>query len=105
MTVIMGNKRYFNYYTFFANSKKYSLLFYWIKIIFLKGVRNPEAAKKTIENSIDSSIIKNSKIYYEQCDTGNMKSVEKFAERVKIITPEVHVLINNGRLILIIKLL
>jgi short-subunit dehydrogenase involved in D-alanine esterification of teichoic acids len=59
-------------------------------------VRNPEAAKTSVESSLDKALINNCKIYYEQCDTGDLKSVEKFAERVKKLTPAVHILINNG---------
>lgn len=67
-------------------------------------MRNPKAAKTSVESSLDKELINNSKIFYEQCDTGDLKSVEKFAEQVKKLTPAVHVLINNGeKLNIIVK--
>lgn len=66
---------------------------------FILGVRNPDLARRSIEKSIDKNLIENGKIYYEKCDTGDMKSVNEFAEKVKLITPSIHILINNGNAI------
>ncbi|KAG5673144.1 hypothetical protein PVAND_003215 [Polypedilum vanderplanki] len=64
-----------------------------IKIVM--GVRNPEGAKQAVESIIDKSLYEG-KINYEHCDTGDMNSVRKFAERVQQLHPAVHILINNA---------
>ncbi|XP_070490223.1 polyprenol dehydrogenase-like isoform X3 [Chironomus tepperi] len=59
------------------------------------GVRNIEAARKSIESSIDSSLLMN-KVIYENCDTGDMSSVREFAKRVQERCQGINLLINNA---------
>lgn len=60
------------------------------------GVRNPEASQKSIETALGKELTEG-KIVYEKCDTGDMKSVEQFAEKVKEKFQAIHLLINNGK--------
>ena len=59
------------------------------------GVRNPEASKKSVESQIGKELTEG-KIIYEKCDTGDIKSVEEFAQKVQERFSEIHYLINNG---------
>lgn len=59
------------------------------------GVRNPEASQKSVETAISKELTEG-KIFYVKCDTGDMKSVEQFAEKVKEKFKAIHLLINNG---------
>lgn len=61
----------------------------------LIGVRNPDAAKKTIESTINSTLT-DGKIFYEKCDTADMESVRNFAAKVKERFNKIHILINNA---------
>lgn len=61
----------------------------------LLGVRNPESSKKSVEAALGAELTKD-KVFYEQCDTGDMESVRGFAKKVQEKFPAVHVLINNG---------
>lgn len=63
----------------------------------LLGVRNPEASRKSIEQVIGGEITKD-KVFYEKCDTGDMKSVREFAKKVQEKFKAVHLLINNGEM-------
>jgi NAD(P)-dependent dehydrogenase (short-subunit alcohol dehydrogenase family) len=63
--------------------------------IIILGVRNPEAARKSVESFINESLTKG-KVFYEKCDTGDMESVRSFAENVQNKFPSIHLLINNG---------
>lgn len=67
------------------------------KNLFL-GIRNPEGARKAVESAFEKSLWEG-KISYEHCDTGDMSSVRKFAERVQQLYPAIHVLINNGEMV------
>jgi NAD(P)-dependent dehydrogenase (short-subunit alcohol dehydrogenase family) len=60
------------------------------------GVRNPEISKKSIEDALGNELTKG-KVFYEKCDTGDMKSVREFAKKVQQKFPAIHVLINNGK--------
>lgn len=60
------------------------------------GVRNPEAARKSVEEALGTVLTKG-KVSYEQCDTGDMESVREFAKKVQAKFPAIHVLINNGK--------
>lgn len=60
------------------------------------GVRSPEASQKSVETALGKELTQG-KIFYEKCDTGDMKSVEQFAEKVKQKFSAVHLLINNGK--------
>lgn len=66
------------------------------------GVRNPEASKKSVEMAMGEELTKN-KIFYEKCDTGDVKSVEEFAMKIKEKFPAVHLLINNGNCCLFLE--
>ncbi|XP_070490215.1 uncharacterized protein [Chironomus tepperi] len=59
------------------------------------GVRNIEAARKSVESYIDSSLLMN-KVIYETCDTGDMSSVREFAKRVQERCRGINLLINNA---------
>lgn len=59
------------------------------------GVRNPEASRKAIEAYLGALAI-NGKVFYEKCDTGDMKSVREFAKKVQEKFKAVHLLINNA---------
>lgn len=63
----------------------------------LLGVRNPESSKKSVEAALGVELTKN-KVFFEQCDTGEMQSVREFAKKVQEKFPAVHVLINNGEI-------
>jgi NAD(P)-dependent dehydrogenase (short-subunit alcohol dehydrogenase family) len=54
-----------------------------------------EAAKKSVESSIDSALVMN-RVIYEKCDTSDMKSVRDFAARVQERCKKINLLINNG---------
>lgn len=71
-------------------------------MIVIMGVRNPEASKKSVEKAMGEDLTKN-KIFYEKCDTGDMKSVEHFATKIKEKFAAIHLLINNGEIFLSIK--
>lgn len=60
------------------------------------GVRNPDGARTSVESFINESLTEG-KLYYEQCDTGDMESVREFAKKVQAKFPVIHVLINNGK--------
>lgn len=60
------------------------------------GVRNPEASRKSIEKALGTEITKD-KVFYEKCDTGDMKSVREFAKKVQEKFSAIHLLINNGK--------
>lgn len=62
----------------------------------MKGVRNPEEAKKSVEKVINESLTKG-RLFYERCDTGDMESVRSFAKKVQEKFAAIHVLINNGK--------
>ncbi|CRK88704.1 CLUMA_CG002366, isoform B [Clunio marinus] len=59
------------------------------------GGRNPEASKKSVESYLNEELIKG-KVFYEKCDTGDMKSVKEFAMKVQEKFPAIHLLINNA---------
>lgn len=59
------------------------------------GVRNPEAAQKSVEKFMNGELTKG-KVFYETCDTGDMESVRNFAKSVQARFQAIHVLINNG---------
>ncbi|KAL7017750.1 hypothetical protein ACKWTF_010506 [Chironomus riparius] len=59
------------------------------------GVRNIEAARKSVESYIDSSLLMN-KVIYENCDTGDLSSVREFAKRVQERCRGINLLINNA---------
>lgn len=61
----------------------------------IMGVRNPEASRKSVEAALGKELTEG-KIIYEKCDTGEMKSVEDFAARIKEKFQAIHLLINNG---------
>lgn len=54
-------------------------------------------ARRSVETSIAESLTKE-RVFYEQCDTGDMESVRDFAKKVQKQFPAVHVLINNGEI-------
>lgn len=60
------------------------------------GVRNPEASRKSIEDVLGAEMTKD-KVFYEKCDTGDMKSVREFAKKVQEKYKAIHLLINNGK--------
>ncbi|KAG5672997.1 hypothetical protein PVAND_003078 [Polypedilum vanderplanki] len=59
------------------------------------GVRNIDAAKKSVESSIDNSLLMN-RVIYEKCDTSDMNSVREFASRVQERCKNISLLINNA---------
>jgi NAD(P)-dependent dehydrogenase (short-subunit alcohol dehydrogenase family) len=59
------------------------------------GVRNPETSRKTIEHEL-GELAQNGKIFYEKCDTEDLESVKKFADKVKERFTKIHILINNA---------
>ncbi|CAG9809471.1 unnamed protein product [Chironomus riparius] len=59
------------------------------------GVRSPEASKKSIEKALGTELTKD-KVFYEKCDTGDMKSVRDFAKKVQEKYSAIHLLINNA---------
>lgn len=63
------------------------------------GVRNPEASRKSIEKALGTDLTKD-KLFYEKCDTGDMESVRGFAKKVQEKFKAIHLLINNGKLLL-----
>lgn len=63
--------------------------------MYFTGVRNIEAARKSVESYIDSSLLMN-KVIYENCDTGDLSSVREFAKRVQERFRGINLLINNG---------
>jgi len=63
--------------------------------VYFSGIRNIEAARKSVESFIDSSVLMN-KVIYENCDTGDMTSVRQFAKRVQERCRGINLLINNG---------
>ena len=63
----------------------------------MKGVRSPEGAKKSVESFVGDELARG-KIYYEECDTGDLESVRNFAKKVQEKFPAIHLLINNGEL-------
>lgn len=65
------------------------------EMIVMMGVRNPEASKKQVEQALGLELTEG-KVYYEQCDTGDMGSVKSFAKKVQQKFSAVHLLINNG---------
>lgn len=65
----------------------------------LVGVRNPEEARKLVESSFDISRTEG-KIFYEKCDTADLESVRSFAKKVQEKFPKIHLLINNGKILL-----
>lgn len=65
------------------------------------GVRNPEASRKSIEKALGAELTKD-KVFYEKCDTGDMKSVKEFAKKVQEKFSAIHLLINNGEYIFIL---
>jgi len=62
---------------------------------WFSGVRSPAAAKRSVEEAIDLSQ-SNGKVFYEECDTGDMQSVRAFAKKVQERYTAIHVLINNA---------
>lgn len=62
----------------------------------MMGVRNPEGAKKQVEQAVGLELTEG-KVFYEQCDTGDMESVKSFAKKVQQKFQAVHLLINNGK--------
>lgn len=70
---------------------------FFISKVTFKGVRNPEASKKSVESYISESLTQG-KVLYEACDTGDMESVRSFAKKVQAKFPRIHLLINNGKL-------
>lgn len=60
------------------------------------GVRNPEAAQKSVEKFMNGELTKG-KVLYKTCDTGDMESVRNFAKSVQARYQAIHVLINNGK--------
>lgn len=66
-------------------------------MIIMLGVRNPEASRKSVEESLGTVVTKG-KVFYEQCDTGDMESVKEFAKKAQAKFPAIHVLINNGKI-------
>jgi NAD(P)-dependent dehydrogenase (short-subunit alcohol dehydrogenase family) len=64
-------------------------------LIHFSGVRNVEAARKSVESYIDSSLWMN-KVIYEKCDVGDMTSVRQFAKCVQEQCRAINLLINNG---------
>lgn len=62
-----------------------------------KGVRNPEAARKSVEKCL-GELLNGAKISFEKCDTGDMESVRNFAKKVQEKFSAIHLLINNGKL-------
>ena len=64
--------------------------------MYFTGVRNLEAARKSVESYIDSSLWLN-KVIYETCDTEDMSSVREFAKRVQERFQGINLLINNGK--------
>jgi NAD(P)-dependent dehydrogenase (short-subunit alcohol dehydrogenase family) len=65
-------------------------------MIVMLGVRNPEGARKQVEEALDTELTEG-KVFYEKCDTGDMESVKGFAAKVQAKFPAIHVLINNGK--------
>lgn len=61
----------------------------------LMGVRNPEEARKSVEEELGLDLTRD-KVFYEKCDTGDMASVREFAGKVRAKFNAIHVLINNG---------
>lgn len=61
----------------------------------MKGVRDPEESKKSVEQALDATLTKG-KVFYEKCDTGDLESVREFALKVKKQVSAIHLLINNG---------
>ena len=59
------------------------------------GVRNPEASKISVEETLGKTITEG-KVFYAKCDTGDMESVREFANKVQQKFPAIHLLINNG---------
>lgn len=71
------------------------------KFLQFKGVRDPVQAKRSVESFIDESLTEG-KVFYEKCDTGDMKSVRVFAKNIQEKFKEIHLLINNGKQISVI---
>lgn len=67
------------------------------EMIVVMGVRNPEASKKSVEAACGEDLTKD-RVFYEKCDTGDNKTVEEFAKKVKEKFAAIHLLINNGNL-------
>lgn len=65
------------------------------QLLLFLGVRDPNAAQRSIETFINEDVRKG-RIFFEKCDTGVMQSVREFAAKVHQNFPVVHVLINNG---------
>lgn len=61
----------------------------------LLGVRNPEASRNAVEEALGIELTEN-RVFYEQCDTGDMTSVRLFSKKVQQKFSAVHLLINNG---------
>jgi NAD(P)-dependent dehydrogenase (short-subunit alcohol dehydrogenase family) len=58
------------------------------------GVRNIEAAKKSVEMHVERSLIIK-KVDYEQCDTADINSVKSFAKKVRERHQKIHLLVRN----------
>lgn len=65
------------------------------EMIVMMGVRNPEGSRKSVEEALGVELTKG-RIFYEQCDTGDLESVKQFAKKVQQKFPAFHLLINNG---------
>lgn len=60
------------------------------------GVRNPENCREIVEKSIKRSLWKE-RVFYEQCDIGDMTSTKNFAKTVQQKFSSIHLLVNNGK--------
>lgn len=64
-------------------------------MIVMMGVRNPEGSRKSVEEALGVDLTQG-RVFYEQCDTGDLESVKQFAKKVQQKLPAFHLLINNG---------
>lgn len=51
-------------------------------------------SRKAVESAIEPTLL--GRVFYEKCDTGDLKSVRDFAANVLKKFSAIHVLINNG---------
>lgn len=67
-------------------------------ILCIAAVRNPKEARKSVEDNIEASLVKD-RVFYEICDTSDLDAVRCFAKIIKQKYPVINLLINNGKLI------
>jgi NAD(P)-dependent dehydrogenase (short-subunit alcohol dehydrogenase family) len=60
------------------------------------AVRNPQDTRAIVEKGMADLNLQD-RVFYEQCDVGDMNSVRELAERVKKRFSALNLLINNGK--------